>query len=307
MLRWGSRARCETRGPSAAVQLHCYRLLAGPAYPDAAATCWAWLADPEADGFDRQPRNFPHLPRRCLIVLYRDRMATFALVHGAWHGAWCWERLTPLLQQAGHGVVAPDLPSDESLATFDTYADVVCAALDGCDDDVVVVGHSLGGPTATLVAARLPVRHLVYLSAVVPDSGRSLVDQFTDDPDMVNPDWDKGLSEPDAQLRTAWADLDVARALFYADCDESIVAAAFDRLRPQSACPWTLPSSLAQLPPVSCTYVVCTEDQLISPVWQRRTAREIGANIVELPSSHSPLLSRPSEVADVLLRVADHA
>jgi pimeloyl-ACP methyl ester carboxylesterase len=74
------------------------------------------------------------------------RMTTFALVHGAWHGAWCWELMTPLLQQAGHDVVAPDLPCDDgSATTFDPYADVVCAALDGCDDDVVVVAHSLGG------------------------------------------------------------------------------------------------------------------------------------------------------------------
>jgi hypothetical protein len=69
---------------------------------------------------------------------------------------------------------------------------------------------------------------------VVPEIARSLVDQFKDEPDMVNPGWDKGLSEPDAQLRT-WVNLEVARALLYADCDESIVAAAFDRLQPQSA------------------------------------------------------------------------
>ena len=56
-------------------------------------------------------------------------MTTFALVHGGYHGAWCWERLTPLLQQAGHGVVTMDLPLEDSTATFDTYADVVCAAL----------------------------------------------------------------------------------------------------------------------------------------------------------------------------------
>ena len=57
-------------------------------------------------------------------------MATFALVHGGYHGPWCWERLTPFLQQAGHHVVTMDLPLEDSTATFDTYADVVCAALD---------------------------------------------------------------------------------------------------------------------------------------------------------------------------------
>jgi hypothetical protein len=219
-------------------------------------------------------------------------MATFALVHGAWHGAWCWELLAPLLQRVGHTVVAPDLPCDDGSAmTFDPYADVVCAALDGCDDDVVVV-------------ARRPVRHVVYLCAVVPDVGRSLVDQFAKEPDMVNPDWDEGLGEPDAQLRTVWVDRDVARTLLYHDCDDDTVTFAFDRLRPQSACPWTVPSSLAEIPSVSSTYVVCADDQLIYPAWQRRHARDIGANIVELPSGHSPLLSRPSAVADVLLRVA---
>jgi len=119
-----------------------------------------------------------------------DRMTTFALVHGAWHGAWCWELLSPHLHQAGHDVVAPDLPCDDgSATTFDAYADVVCAALDGRDEDVVVVGHSLGGPTATLVAARRPIQHLIYLCAAVPAVGRSLFDQWQEQPDMVNPDW----------------------------------------------------------------------------------------------------------------------
>jgi pimeloyl-ACP methyl ester carboxylesterase len=88
-------------------------------------------------------------------------MTTFALVHGAWHDAWCWERLAPLLQQAGHDVVAMDLPIDDNAATFDTWADVVCAALDRTGDDLVLVGHSYSGHAIPLVAARRPVRHLV--------------------------------------------------------------------------------------------------------------------------------------------------
>jgi len=83
-------------------------------------------------------------------------MATFALVHGAWHGAWCWEKLTPLLRQAGHDVVAPDLPIDDNTASFDTYADVACAAVDECSDDLILVGHSYGGLLARLFAERHP-------------------------------------------------------------------------------------------------------------------------------------------------------
>lgn len=236
-------------------------------------------------------------------------MTTFALVHGAWHSAWCWERVTPLLQQAGHEVVAPDLPSEDGSAHFDTYADEVCAALQGYGDDVVVVAHSLAGATGALVPDRRPVRHLVYLCAAVPQSGRSLLDQWQAQPDMVCPEfaegWVQGLTEPDEQMRTQWVDRDFARKVFYGDCDAATAASALDHLRPQSGYPWTLPCSLSEHPSVSCTSVVCSEDLIVNPVWSRRAARDIGADIVELPGSHSPFLSRPSAVADVLLRVAE--
>jgi hypothetical protein len=65
----------------------------------------------------------------------------------------------------------------------------------------VVVAHSLAGSTGTFVAARRPVRHLVYLCAAVPAAGHSFYDQWQEQPDMVNPEWDMGLSKPDEQLR----------------------------------------------------------------------------------------------------------
>jgi pimeloyl-ACP methyl ester carboxylesterase len=230
-------------------------------------------------------------------------MTTFALVHGAWHGAWCWDQLAPLLQRAGHGVVTMDLPCEDGAATFDTYADVVCAALDGYDDDVVLVGHSLNGNTVPLVAARRPVRHLVYLCAMVPDIGRSVFDQMSDELEMLNPvAYEQGLSVPDEQLRQVWTDLDLACAMFYGDCDEPTTKAALDRLRPQSAYPAILPSSLTEFPAVKTTYIVCSEDQILRPDWSRQTARErLGAELIELPGDHSPFYSRPSALADVLL------
>lgn len=231
-------------------------------------------------------------------------MTTFALVHGAWHGAWCWELLAPLLQQERHDVVAMDLPCGDASASFETYAAVVCAALDGCNDDVVLVGHSLGANTIPLVATRRPVRHLVYLCAAVPAIDQSLFDQIVG-ADMMLPGWDAGLSEPDAESRTTWVDPDCARALLFADCDERTVEAAFDRLRPQARYPSTLPFSLPEFPAVSCTSVICREDRMVNPDWSKRVARDrLGADIVELPGSHSPFLSRPKALADVLLRLA---
>ena len=232
-------------------------------------------------------------------------MATYALVHGARHGAWCWERLTPLLHAAGHDVVAMDLPSEDGSATFDTYADVVCEALDG-HDDVVLVGHSYNGNTIPLVAARRPVRHLVYLCAMVPDIGRSVFDQMSDELEMLNPvAYEQGLSAPDEQLRQVWTDVDLACAMFYGDCDEQTTKAAIDRLRPQSAYPAILPSSLTEFPPVPTTYVVCSEDQILRPEWSRQTARErLGADLIELPGDHSPFYSRTEVLAEVLLGLA---
>jgi pimeloyl-ACP methyl ester carboxylesterase len=234
-------------------------------------------------------------------------MTTFALVHGAWHGSWCWGQLAPLLRHAGHDVVIPELPSANGSADFDAYADVVCTALRGCDD-VVVVAHSLAGGTGALVPSRRPVRHLVYLCAAVPEGGLSFVDQWQAQPDMVAPEfgegWLQGLSEPDGQMCTEWVDFDFARKVFYADCDEATAAAAIEHLRPQSGYPWTVPCSLTEHPSVACTSVVCSEDKVVNPDWSKRMARDIGADLVELPGHHSPFLSQPSAVADVLLRIS---
>jgi pimeloyl-ACP methyl ester carboxylesterase len=232
-------------------------------------------------------------------------MATFALVHGAWCGSWCWKSLTPLLRRAGHDVIAMDLPRGDGSASFDDYAAVVCDALEGADDDVVLVGHSMAGATVPLVAARREVRHVVYLCAFVPDIGRTVLDQLRDEP-VLDPAYVKGLSEPDSQNRTTWVDRELARELLFGDCDESTSQAAVSRLGPQARYPYSVPFSLTEFPDVACTSVVCSEDRMVRPEWSRRIAGErLGAELVELPGSHSPFLSRPRLLADVLLRAAE--
>ncbi|OBF41087.1 hypothetical protein A5724_05815 [Mycobacterium sp. ACS1612] len=231
-------------------------------------------------------------------------MATFGLVHGAWHGAWCWERLIPELEALGHRAIAMDLPCDDSSATFDDYADVVCAAVTGVAGDLVLVGHSLAGQTIPLVAARRPVRRLVYLCAIPASPGQSLLQQLSD-PDMLNPDYVKGLGAPDSQARTTWVDEDVLYHLVFGDCNRKTVSWASMRLRPQATIHYELPCSLSAYPIVDTTYVLCDGDRMVNPSWSRRVARDwLNAELVELPGDHSPFLSRPAELAAVLDRLA---
>lgn len=194
-----------------------------------------------------------------------------------------------------------DLPSDDRSATFDTYADVVCGELNG-HDDVVLVGHSLAGLTIPLVAARLPVRHLVYVCALIPDIGRSFFDQMRGDTAMLNPDYSVGLGASEEDCR-AWVDDEAARRHLFGDCDETTAKAAIAQLRPQALLPYRMPYSLDAHPVVASTYVLCTDDLIVNPEWSRRVARErLGAELTQLPGSHSPFLSRPQALADVLLR-----
>lgn len=228
-------------------------------------------------------------------------MATFALVHGAWHGAWCWERLTPELEARGHRVVAMDLPSDDPAATFDDYADVVIAALAGDGaDDIVLVGHSLAGLTIPLVASRHPVTRLVYLCALVPVPGSSFMEQIASE-DMLDPGYAEGLGETDPEGRRAWADERLARHYLYADCDAAAATDAVARLRPQAQTPYAHPCPLTAFPSTPATYVVCDDDHLVKPDWSREVAAgRLDAELVELPGSHSPFLSRPGALTEVL-------
>ena len=229
-------------------------------------------------------------------------MATFALVHGAWHGAWCWERLSPELERLGHRVVTMDLPCDDPGAAFGTYADVVCAALDDVRDQPVVVGHSLAGHTIPLVAARRPVRRLVFLCALLPLPGVSFAQQIQEDPSMLfRGEYEPGLAPPDDGGCRRWQDFEIARRTFYADCTDADVRWAFERLRAQSATPYLQPAPTDALPEVERTYICCSEDRIVNPEWARCAAVErLGVEPVDLPGSHSPFLSRPAVLAELL-------
>jgi pimeloyl-ACP methyl ester carboxylesterase len=203
-------------------------------------------------------------------------LARFVFVHGAWHGGWAFDRVASELERRGHETFAPDLPCDEVGLSVRDYAAVV-----GPHPDAVVVGHSLGGLTIPFVPARMRV----FLAALVP----------TDHPfAALDPGF--GGTERDELGRSYWPDLETARARLYPDLAGADVAFAFERLRPQAGL-----SAVSWAPEEARASIVTTRDTVVSPGGQERLAREVlGVEPLRLEAGHSPFLSHPVELADLL-------
>jgi pimeloyl-ACP methyl ester carboxylesterase len=234
--------------------------------------------------------------------------ATVVLIHGAWHGAWCWDRVVPLLEGANVSTVAVDLPghgaSTEPLGDLYTHTAFVHDLLEQIDGPIVLCGHSYGGAVITEAAAGVDaVRHLVYLCALVPEVGEALGTVMAD---TVTPL--RGRSELGTAMQvnddgTMTLDVEASVPVFYADCSDGDVDAAREQLGPHSAAGFGQPLRAAAWHDVPSTYVVCTEDRAISPELQRALTTRTTTSI-EWSTSHSPFFSRPDLVAELLIRLA---
>lgn len=231
-------------------------------------------------------------------------MSTFALLHGAYHGAWCWDRLIPELEARGHAAVAMDLPAEDPRAGAREYA---AAALDaiGDADDVVVVGHSLGGLTAPLVASLRPCSGLVLLCAMHPVPGRSFDEVQELEPDLPGSHIAFGEKVTGADGVTRWEEPEDAIPVFFHDCAPADALWAASNLRGQT---WHISQEVTPLqrwPGVFTTVIACMDDRAVDPAWIVRTARErLGVAAVQLPGGHSPMISQPAKLAELLTRPA---
>ena len=204
---------------------------------------------------------------------------------------------------AGHTAVAPDLPCEDPEADTPDYARVVLDALPD-DGDVVLVAHSLGALTAPLVARQRPVG-TSSCSPRCPRPGAACRPAARRTGHPAAPD-ERGDRARRAQRR-AGTTPSPPPARCTRDSHPLIAAGAFARLRPQAAAPQVSPSPLERWPDVPTDYVVCTGDRMVSPSWGARRGRELGATVRELATDHSPMLSRPDELAALLLSYSSTA
>ena len=220
-------------------------------------------------------------------------MTDFVLVHGGWHGAWCWAFLVDELAARGHRAVTVDLPAESPSAGAQECADGVRAALPG--PDVVLVGHSLAGLVLPVVAAAQPVGHLVYLAAMLPEPGRSVA---AGDRQTVR-GLGRGLVRHE-DGSSSWRP-EAAAGTLYPDSPPERAAWAVARLRRQHWRAMEEVTPLASWPDVRSTYVRCADDAVIDPDWAGRAVPErLGVEPVVLPGDHSPFLARPCALADLL-------
>lgn len=221
----------------------------------------------------------------------------FVLIHGAFHGAWCWDRLIPEIASRGDTALAVDLPIADPRAGAVHYARTVVDAISELNSPVVVA-HSMSGVVLPLIADATPVAKMVFLAAFIPEPGSSLADQRSREP--IDPD----LAEAEfTEIGDGVYTLGVATAteMFYQDATPELAQWAIDRLRPQAYRFMYEVTPLETWPAVDSAYILCRDDHAINPAWCRRAARDrLGITAHEVDGGHSPFLTRPAELADLL-------
>jgi pimeloyl-ACP methyl ester carboxylesterase len=241
-------------------------------------------------------------------------MATFILISGAWHGAWCWEHVVPRLVLAGHRVLTPDLlgtgldQTPPAQVTLDLWAEQIANLIQTEMEPCILVGHSRGGIVISQAAERVPDRiaSLVFLAAGLVHNGDSLLAAsnrlmpgFGSDVVTMNPDDGSYSANPG-----------VVRSRLYNKTEPRCAAEAEERLRPDPAAPLTdtLELSRERFGAVPRAYIETLEDQVVPIELQRAMLKDMPCDpVISLASDHSPFYSDPQGLTDALLSVAARA
>jgi pimeloyl-ACP methyl ester carboxylesterase len=239
-------------------------------------------------------------------------MATIILIHGSWHGAWCWHKVTPLLEAQGHRVLVPDLPAHgrswrtiRGLETLGSMVRVVTRILDSLPEPAIIVAHSRGGIIASRAAELRPrkVASLVYLASFMLRNGERVADYFFNDRDSLL----QGHVTIDRLRATDMIEQQIYREALYADCSASDLALAQALLTPEPSLPalTRLKLSDENYGSVDRYYIELLRDCAVSPALQRTLiAQSPCKRVYSIDASHSAYFSKPDELAAIVDEVA---
>jgi pimeloyl-ACP methyl ester carboxylesterase len=230
-------------------------------------------------------------------------MSTYVLIHGSWHGAWCWYKVVPRLEQAGHTGLAIDLPghgrdwTPPQDVSMQSYIDRVCGVLDTLPEPAILVGHSRGGIVISQAAESRPekIKALVYLAAYLIPNGEAMLPTALSDTESLI------VSNLTLNEEQGWHMLkaEAFEQALYADCSSEDIALARTLLTPEPNAPVATPLELteANFGRVPRTYITCLADRGVSPTLQNAMYTRLPCQqVIPLNTSHSPFLSAPDEL-----------
>lgn len=227
------------------------------------------------------------------------------LIHGAWHGAWCFSALQSELDRRGVPSYAVDLPghgvSTDPLGTFDDDVAAVREVLHTLAERglpaPVLVGHSYGGAVISAASGNgAPVNSLIFLAAFALHAGESVMSAMTSFPKH---DVALGAAIRMSDDGVSVLEAAAARSALYGACDDRAIDAAISRLSPQPMATMAQAVRTSGLGSVPSLYVICSKDQAVHPIHQAIMAERC-SRAVTLDTDHSPFLSMVRETADVI-------
>ena len=232
---------------------------------------------------------------------------TFVLVAGSWHGAWCWEKIVPLLEYQGHRVRTPELPatgadkSDPAGVTLESWARIVTELVAAESEPVTLVGHSRGGIVISRAAELLPerMRRLVYLAGYLLPAGGTLAETARADRDsLVPPNMIPAAAGITCNLRT-----NVIREALFGQCTDEDYEFALAHMAPEPLKPLVTKLEITEqrFGRVPRAYIECSQDRTITLGAQRRMQAALPCEpVFTLDSDHSPFFSQPTPLAALL-------
>jgi pimeloyl-ACP methyl ester carboxylesterase len=249
-------------------------------------------------------------------------MSIYVLVHGSWHGAWCWYKVAARLRAARHTVIVPDMPGHgrdwhpPGSLTMQDYVDTLTAILDAAAEPVVLVVHSRNGIVASQAAEARPdrIRKLVYLASYLAPIGDTPAlaqsrDGWARDPDSLL--WARQGVVVDRKGGWDMLKRDVFREALYADCSEDDIALAYALLTPEPRGPnsptetplRTTAGNFGRIPRI---YIELTQDRAVSWGAQKRMYQATPCErVLTIEASHSAYFSQPDQLAKQILVAGD--
>ena len=239
---------------------------------------------------------------------------TYLLVHGAWHGAWCWNKVIPLLEARGHKAIAIDLPGHgqdsrrTSDISLDDYVNAVTKAANDQKGQVILVVHTMAGIVISQAAEKLgskKIPALLYLDAFLPRNGETLFSLVEATLKHLTPNASRkpNLVEniiTSEDHKTNWVNPEMAAQIFYHDCSVEDKKFALARISKEFIAPLATPLRLTDeiYGVIPKYYILCTESQDMDKTFLSKNVP--CQKVYRLASSHSPFFSMPEKLVEII-------